>query len=54
VFPTVDDLMAQFVDPAGHNFRLRPGSWLLATPAGGPVGVDYEALIEAMFGLGLH
>jgi hypothetical protein len=54
VFPTVDDLMAQFVDPAGHNFRLRPGSWLLSTPAAGSVGVDYEALIEVMFGLGLH
>lgn len=55
VFPSVEDLMGQFVDPSAHNFRVRPGSWLLgAAPAGGPVGVDYEALIEVMFGLGLH
>jgi len=41
LFPSVDELRAQFIDAAGHDFRLRPdSSWLRAGTDGTPLGAD--------------
>jgi hypothetical protein len=52
-FPSVDDLMVQFVEAEAGDFRLRPSSWLRqAGPEGRPLGVDYRELVAALGGTG--
>jgi hypothetical protein len=48
-FPTVADLMAQFVNAGAGDFRLSPSSWLQhAGPEGRSLGVDYRELVAAL------
>ena len=47
VFPSVAALMADFVDPAAANYRLKPTSALRALPAGVP-GADLDAIDDAV------
>jgi hypothetical protein len=49
VFPTVADLMAQFVNPAADDYRLIPSSSLRSLAQGVP-GVDLDELQRAMAG----
>jgi hypothetical protein len=54
-FPTVSELMSQFVNPSAGNFRLRPGSWARTLAAdGGAVGADLDQIFQAMGGVGLR
>jgi hypothetical protein len=54
-FPSVDDVMAQFVSPEEGNFRLRPGSWARhAAVDDGPAGADVDQIFRALEGLGLR
>ena len=46
VFPSVAALMADFVDPAAGNYRLKPTSSLRALATGMP-GVDQDAIEDA-------
>lgn len=48
LFPSVRDLMASFVDPAGGDYRLRPGAFAGITTDGKPPGVDHVELRNAM------
>ncbi|MEZ5286670.1 MAG: right-handed parallel beta-helix repeat-containing protein [Vicinamibacterales bacterium] len=52
LFPPVDELMRQFVNPAAHDYRLRPASGLLRSATdGGRVGADIDALESVQAGL---
>jgi hypothetical protein len=54
-FPSAGDVMAQFVNPAAGNFRLRAGSWIRrAATDEGPAGADVDQIVRAMYGLGLR
>ena len=54
-FPSVSELMSQFVNPSAGNFRLRPGSWARTLAAdGGAVGADLDQIFQAMGGVGLR
>jgi hypothetical protein len=50
-FMPARDVLAQFVDPAAGDFRLRPGSRARDAHAGDrPVGADLDAIEGAMGG----
>ena len=54
-FSSVNEVMAQFADPAAGNFRLRPESWARrASSDGGAAGADLDAIYRAMEGVGLR
>jgi hypothetical protein len=54
-FPSASEVMAQFVNPAEGNFRLRPGSWVLRAGADeGPAGADVDQIFRAMQETGLR
>jgi hypothetical protein len=54
-FPSVNDLMAQFVNPEAGNFRLRPGSWARgAAVDDGAAGADVDQIFRAIEGLGMR
>jgi hypothetical protein len=53
-FPTLENLMQQFANPAGHDLRLRPGSALRSAADGASVGVDHAELFRAIGGMGLR
>lgn len=51
-FAAPDEVMAQFVQPARGNFRLRPESWARqASSDGSAVGADLDAIERAIGGL---
>jgi hypothetical protein len=53
-FPSVGEFEAQFVNPAGGNFALVPGSVFRTAGANGtPLGADLAAMDRVMNGLGL-
>lgn len=48
-FATPDEVMAQFVQPASGNFRLRTDSWIRsASSDGGAAGADLDAIYRAI------
>jgi hypothetical protein len=54
-FSSASEVMAQFVNPASGNFRLRPESWARhAALDGNPAGADLDAIYRAMGGMGLR
>jgi len=54
-FPSLEELMRQFVNPDGGDLRLRPDSaWRSAASDGGAVGVDHAELFRAIGGMGLR
>jgi hypothetical protein len=54
-FLSASDVMAQFVNPSGGNFRLRPDSMARRAAADGTsAGADVDAIFRAMGGMGLR
>jgi hypothetical protein len=54
-FPSLEELMRQFANPAGGDLRLRPDSaWRSSATDGGMVGVDHAELFRAIGGMGLR
>jgi hypothetical protein len=54
-FPSVPDLMSQFMNPTAENFRLKQGSWIRGfASTGGAAGADIDAIYRAIGGTGLR
>jgi hypothetical protein len=55
MFPSLDELMRQFANPAGGDLRLRADSaWRSSASDGGSIGVDHAELFRAIGGMGLR